>query len=192
MQNGNIFSFKKLSDRILEREKTIVMSRTRSVPMVLSPTCFDVKKNSAGSQSLYRRLTSSSTEAVMLCALCIVHCAVCTVYCALCSVHCALWSLQCALCSVHCAMCTMHRALCNVSVKWALGNVHCATPLVPWERARLCCTTKYVWARNFSWRSGPGVFLLNRYSSRNPCRPSLPCRKIWQQVCGSSPSESKG
>jgi hypothetical protein len=90
----------------------------------------------------------------MLCALCIVHCALCIVHCAVCSVQCALCTVQCALC-----MCTVQCALCDSSS--SVG------------KEPGCSTNKYVWPRNFSWRSDPGVFLLNLYSSRNPCRPSL-------------------
>ncbi len=88
---------------------------------------------------------------------CAVHCVLCTVQCALCTVH-------CVLCTVHCEVCTVHCALWVCSVHCALCIVHCATPLVPWERARLYCTNKYVWPKNLSWRSDPGVFLLNHYT----------------------------
>ncbi len=149
------------------------MSRARSVPMVLTPTCLDVKKNSVGSQSSYRN--SEGLQVPLRKRSCSVHCALCTVQCALCSVQCALCTVQCALCSVPRAPCTVHCECAVSTVHCALCSVHCATPLeIPWERARLYCTNKYAWPRNFSWRSDPGVFLLNLYSSRNPCRPSLP------------------
>jgi hypothetical protein len=139
------------------------MSRAKSVPMVLSPTCFD---GNLKTQLARRVLTEGLYVPLRKRGYCAAQCAVCIVH--------------CALCTVLCAVCTVH----------ALCSVHCATPLVPWERARPYYTNAYVWAKNFSWRSGPGVFLLNHNSSRNPCRPSLSLyhrEKYDLQVCGSSP-----